>query len=445
MKKIIFYTLTLLIFSKPIFAQQNFIQAGPMVGYCDIKEAVIWLQTKSNVPVKVAYFLVDNPSEIFYSDTYQSSKEEGYTYHIVLDQLQEGKRYNYYLIINNEKVVLPYETSFTSKKLWEWRTDAPDFKIAFGSCSYINEPALDRPGKPYGSSFEIFESINKKSPDIMIWGGDNTYLREGDWDTKTGIYHRYTHSRSLKELQPLLGRSQNFAIWDDHDYGPNDSDRSFGSKYITQKAFRNFWANKNYGTTSSQNEGVFSSFVWSDAEFFFLDNRFFRSPNNRKTGDKTILGKEQLEWLIDALSFSNANFKIIVIGGQVINSAKVLENYSNYEEERNKLIEEITINQIKGVFFLTGDRHYSELSALQRPNTYPLYDWTVSPLTSGTVSEKYVSKDNLNQVAGSDFYVNNFATISFVGEKSKRKMELQLWDKKGILLWSRIITKKELE
>ena len=48
----------------------------------------------------------------------------------------------------------------------------------------------------------------------MIWGGDNIYLREADWDSKTGIHHRYTYSRKIKETQALLAKTQNFAIWD---------------------------------------------------------------------------------------------------------------------------------------------------------------------------------------------------------------------------------------
>jgi alkaline phosphatase D len=443
MKNLILFIFLFVSFS--ISAQNNLLQAGPMVGYCEMTEAVIWIQTKENVPVKIEYFAIDNPTAVFFSDTYNSSKDVEFTYHIILDKLAPGKKYKYNVYLNNKKVALPYETSFSSKKLWQWREDAPDFTIAFGSCMYINETAVDRPGKPYGSGYSIFESLTKKNPDIMIWGGDNTYLREADWDSKTGIYHRNTHSRSIKEIQPLLAKTQNFAIWDDHDYGPNDSDRSFYNKHITQKAFKDFWANKSYGIGAAQTEGVFSTFNWGDAQFFLLDDRFFRSPQDRTTGDKTMLGTTQFEWLIDALSASIASFKIIVIGGQVINSVPDSENYGHYPEEKEKLLKEITDNKIKGVFFLTGDRHFAEMSMLPREGTYPIYDWTVSPFTAGLISEKALKEDNKYKVKGSAFIQHNFSIISFSGNKENRQMKLTLFDINGNELWNKVILKKELE
>ncbi len=422
------------------------LQSGPMVGYCEMKEAMIWLQTTKVASVKVEYFAIDNPKELFLSDNYSTSKEVGFTYHIILDKLQQGKKYKYNVFIDNKKVVLSYETSFSSKKLWQWRGDAPDFTVAVGSCNYISEEALDRPGKPYGSGYSVYETIASKNPDIMVWGGDNIYLREADWDSQTGINHRYTHSRSTKEMQPLLAKTQNFAIWDDHDFGPNDGDRGFYHKNLTQKAFRNFWANKTYGMDDDQNEGVYSTFNWGDAQFFLLDNRYFKSPNDRKTGKREMLGEDQLDWLVDNLVTSNAAFKIIVIGGQVLNTAELYENYSNYTVEKSKLLKEIQDNKIKGVMFISGDRHFTELAMQTRENTYSLFDWTVSPLTSGVVSaDKTTNEKNTNRVAGSMFNQNCFGNLVFSGNKENRQMNLVLFDKDGKELWNKIILKKELE
>lgn len=442
MKKL--FLLLFFMVSFALFSQKEWLKAGPMVGYCEMKEAMIWVQTSHECIVRIDYFAMDNVKEIFSSETQKSMSSNGFTNHIVLNKLQPGKHYHYDVFLNGKKVVLPYETSFLSKKLWMFREDAPDFSVAFGSCTYINEESVDRPGKGYGSGYEIFESIHAKKPNIMLWGGDNVYLREADWDSKTGIYHRYSHSRAIKELQPLLASTQHYAIWDDHDFGPNDGDRSFYYKYETQNAFKDFWANKSYGIDANQKEGIFSTFNWGDAQFFLLDDRFFKSPNDRLTGERTILGTKQFEWLIDALASSNAAFKIIVIGGQVLNTSARFENYETYPQEKQKLLSEIQQNKIKGVLFLSGDRHFSELSKLNRENTYPLYDWTVSPLTSG-IGNSYKDDTNKNRVEGSLFAQNNFGILNFSGNKANRQLKLTLFDVQGNELWTKVITKTELE
>jgi alkaline phosphatase D len=67
----------------------------------------------------------------------------------------------------------------------------------------------------------------------MVWMGDNIYLREADWSAESSIFRRYTHTRSHPLLQKLLGSTHHYATWDDHDYGPNNSDRSLWNKKIT--------------------------------------------------------------------------------------------------------------------------------------------------------------------------------------------------------------------
>jgi alkaline phosphatase D len=75
-----------------------------------------------------------------------------------------------------------------------------------------------------------------------------------------------------------------------------------------------------------------------------------------------------------------------------------------------------------------------------------LYDWTVSPLTSGYGNiEKIAKEENKNRVEGSLFAQHVFGTLSFSGEKETRQMKLTLFDKEGKELWNKVILKKELE
>ena len=286
----------------------NIINSGPMVGYSEKSEVALWIQTTKEAQVKFSYWDINFPNKKYQTSTLVTNKESGYTLTVIADQVKPGTKYNYHPIIDDEIIFFDYELEFQTQEHWEYRKDAPNFSFAVGSCAYTNEKTKDRPGKSYGQDYFIYNSILDKNPDFMIWLGDNVYLREPDWNTKTGIYHRYSHDRSIKELQPLLGSVHHYAIWDDHDYGPNNSDRSFRGKHIARNAFKDFWANPSYGINQN---GITTQFTWSDVDFFLLDNRFFRSPQKRKNTYKEILGKNQLEWLIDALSLVRPHLKLL--------------------------------------------------------------------------------------------------------------------------------------
>ena len=421
------------------FTQENNINAGPMVGYSKKIEVALWIQTNTEANVKFIYWDINNLNEVFETEQITTNKKSGFTATLIADLVQPGKIYHYQPIINGNKINFDYELEFQTQEHWEYRKAAPDFSFAVGSCAYTNEIEKDRPGKSYGGDYFIYSNILEKNPDFMLWLGDNVYFREPD-DSKTGIYHRYTHDRALIELQPLLGSVHHYAIWDDHDYGPNNSDQGFIHKDITLQAFKDFWANPSYGIEN--NGGITTQFRWSDVDFFLLDNRFFRTPQNRKTGYKEILGKQQLEWLIDALVSSEATFKVIAIGGQVLNSEKVFENYINWDDEHRELLHLLSVEDIEGVVFLSGDRHFSEVSKMDR-YSYPLYDFTVSPLTSGYCD---ICKDEQNEyrIQESTVFERNFAIFNIHGSYKNRILEYTIFNNKGEPLWNHKIHENDL-
>jgi len=163
-----------------------------------------------------------------------------------------------------------------------------------------------------------------KDVNFMIWMGDNVYLRQQEWNTWSGLTHRYTHDRSIPELQKFLASTHHYAILDDHDFGPNDSDIGFWNKNMTLKAFELFWANPSYGVGDIK--GAITYFQWGDADFFMLDNRSYRSPNRLKAENKTQLGKQQIEWLFNNLAYSRSTFKFVVLGRQLLSNSEVYGN-----------------------------------------------------------------------------------------------------------------------
>ncbi len=437
------FCILILSFSE-LSAQNNQLQSGPMVGYSAMREVMLWVQTTESAAVHFEYWDKENPKNRQKSKIYQTTENEAFTARFSIALLEPNKTYAYELFINKKKVIRPYPLEFQTQKLWLWRTDPPTVRFAFGSCAYINDAPYDRPNKPYGSEYEIFKAIYDKKPQFMLWGGDNTYLREVDFDSRSGILYRYTHTRSTPELQPLLGSIHQYAIWDDHDFGPNDSDRSYPMKHYTSEAFKLFWANPTYGIQSNDYQGVTGKFYWGDIEFFMMDNRFFRSPNKRTTGKRQILGDEQIEWLIDNLKNSFAPFKFVVIGGQFLSPEAAFENHAGYAQERQNIIAKIRAENIAGVIFLSGDRHHTELTKLQENNkVYPLYDLTCSSLTAGTHSVK----DHKNTLIVPETLVDehNFAVMEVTGKYKERVLKMSIFDKNGNEKWSKSFLQNELK
>ena len=440
MKNLILLSAVWLLCSFSSFAQHSLLQSGPMVGHVDFREAILWVQTKSRAKVQFAYWEERKESEKDSTKVYVTKKESGFTAKLIANKVQPGKQYFYQVIINDQAVKLPYPAKFKTPVLWHDSGTPPNFTIAFGSCAFINDSIYDDKPKGYGGDYQVFTSISKVEPDIMFWMGDNMYLREADWNTETGIYYRYTHTRSLPEMQPLLAATQNYAVWDDHDFGPNDSDRSFVHKDKTLKAFQDFWGNPSFGIPGVG--GTTTMFTMGDVDFFLLDNRYFRSPQKRKTGEPTILGKEQLEWLIDALAFSEATFKMVLIGNLFLSTSTHYKNQnyiSNFAEERTYILKRIEDEDLKNVIFLTGDKHFSELSMLTNARRNVVYDFTASPLTS-----KANTREDANtlRVPGTLVQERNFGLIEVSGSLEKRQLTMKVINADGKEMWEKIIVRQ---
>lgn len=444
--------LVVLLLAVTASAQDGPIQSGPMLGPVTHRDAIVWVQTTHQAEVQLRYYVEQTAEGLtpraapMLTPPVPSGDKGDHIATFTLSGLEPGWTYGYQVLVDGEEVTTPYPLRFTTQPLWQWRTDPPSFTAALGSCNYVNDTIYDRPGDPYGGGHEIFGAINALDPDLMLWLGDNTYLREVDWESAAGIAYRFAHTRALEEVQPLLATAAHYATWDDHDFGPNDSDRSYTLKDETLAAFDRYWPSFSRGLPDTP--GVFSHFRWADVEFFLLDDRYHRSPNRAPDGiEKVILGDAQLQWVLDALTSSRAPFKVVAMGGQILTpeTRPGSETYFTIAPgERQRLLDGIAERGIDGVVLLSGDVHHAQLMRMERPGTYPLYEFTSSPLTAGPSSSRY-AQPNAYTVDGTMVQgQRNFGTMTVEGPRTERVMTLRSYDTEGALLWEHVITASEL-
>lgn len=436
----------------PVFAEgppaADLLRSGPMLGYSEIQETVIWVQTWRSSRVQVRYWPQDDVAASRLSEEIVTSPAGDHIARFTLGGLQFGTRYGYELYLDGKRTQLAVEeASFQTQPMWRWRTDPPDFRAAIGSCAYVNDGPFDRPGQPYGSESHIFETLAAEEPDFMLWLGDNVYQREADWLSETGMRGRYAHTRSLPEMQRFLATTHQYAMWDDHDYGSDNSDRTFRLREESLRVFEDYWANPAYGTLETP--GTFTRFEWADVELFLLDNRFYRSPNHYPPGpDKVMFGERQMAWLRESLVSSKATFKIVAGGNQMLNTMLYdpswQEMWALFPEERQSFLDFLARAKVAGVVFLSGDRHHTELLRLERPGLYPLYEFTSSPLTAGVANPKREA-DNPLRVAGT-FVVgtHNYGILEVTGPAGERVLTLRALGVDGQELWSHRIEQAEL-
>jgi alkaline phosphatase D len=422
--------------------------AGPMLGQVELRTASIWLEVSPEIrSVSLTYWKQQEPAKRY---TRKYAGILGNDFNPVkfeLGGLDFNNTYQYQINLDGKPT--GSTASFITKDLWQWRKPAPDFSFLTGSCAYFNEAIYDRPGKPYGGDSSIFETMAATPGSFMVWLGDNWYTREADHFSAWGLWYRASHDRSLKILQPFWKAMPHYAIWDDHDYGPDNSDGSYILKDQSREVFMHYWCNPSYGENG---KGIYTMVSYADVDLFLTDDRYFRSADEildsvlgKPNPEKHFFGKSQLAWLENALVNSIATFKIIAVGSQVLNPINDdFECLHHYSAEYNELMNFLGTQKISGVLFLSGDRHHSEIIRTNRPGNYPLYDITVSPFTSGIARVKGIEINSPARVAGTLVEEQNFSKISFSGEKGNRTMTVTFIGLRGIQKASWKLSEKEL-
>jgi alkaline phosphatase D len=284
--------------------------------------------------------------------------------------------------------------------------------------------------------------MRKKQGDFMLWLGDNVYMWKKHYSSFDGMFNRYMNTRRrFKSVNNFIGNQPHYAIWDDHDYGPNDACGDFGLKDSSLKIFKGFWPNT-YPEAEAFN-GNYFKFSRYDADFFMMDNRSCRGRRGDTSGP--FLGPTQMLWLKQQLLTSEASFKFITIGSQVVSRMGFGEKYNEYSQERNELFDFIVEKNIKGVIFLTGDMHFTELCK-EEWKGYPLYDYSCSPLTSPPLPVSILSiNKNPLRVKGTKFAFRNFGRVSVSGEAGNRICTLETFDRRGKRQWKYQIAQSELK
>ncbi|GMJ10527.1 hypothetical protein like AT5G42370 [Hibiscus trionum] len=270
-------------------------------------------------------------------------------------------------------------------------------RIAFGSCANQSAPQ------------PIWDAINKFDPQVFIWLGDNIYgdIRRpfsfigkertiGPWKNAprfvpsphSEMLSRYNMAKNVPGYSRLRANAKVIGTWDDHDYGLNDAGKEFSGKTTNQRLLLDF-LDEPQDSPRRKQAGVYTSYTFGppgkQVKIILLDTRYHRDP---LSSDGSVLGASQWSWLEKELRGPPSALTIIGSSVQVISNLSgttgplfYMESWGRFPKERDHLFKLINDSKRDGVFFISGDVHFGEITRYDCATGYPLYDITSSGLT----------------------------------------------------------------
>jgi len=342
--------------------------AGPITGDVRANQATLWMYAPSKSKCTFSYLAEGSSKKINKTGNLtalsnQAAKVPGQIFKSTMNGLAPDTRYQYQVSING-KADPKWKGSFKTAPV-EGTSTA--FRMAITSCMHIKRAQRS------------WNLLLEEQPDLHLTVGDTHYA--DTTDPTIQLQHHLAYRRK-KEFANVLRQVPTYAIWDDHDYGPNNSDGTAEGKEFSLAGWKQAWPNPPSGT--SKTPGAFFKFSRGDVDFFVVDGRYHRSPNELPDDDKKrMLGDAQFEWLLNGLKNSKAKFKIIA-SGSVLEHSKV-DGWRIFTFSRHRLFDAIKEHKISGVMYIGGDMHKSLVWQHHESDRvgYPMIEIMSSGITNG--------------------------------------------------------------
>ncbi len=275
------------------------------------------------------------------------------------------------------------------------------------------------------ANMKVFEVIPQHQPNLFIHTGDYTYpsyqlpnTYPGEFSMVEEAWRRRYQEVNMTEM--LFEVPIDYMPDDDDSGGPNRELWYSVDFNINNNQVYNYfnidsiplahWQNAIKGYVDffpgypcpDTSVGVYHKFTMGNCEFFVTDARSFAdsptraflydSLNNQWTYNPppghTILGSQQLQWLLDGLQNSQAQWKFVVCGvpfnrgirrlidvgmslqglpfeiaGQYGTGFRIAASFAGYwagyPEDQDAVLNFVSQNQIKNVIWITGDTHHN--------------------------------------------------------------------------------------
>ncbi len=248
--------------------------------------------------------------------------------------------------------------------------------IAMTACpgASLQWPALERTAEQY---YDIFLHLG----DMVYADGSVTS------EDYRQVWRSYLAAPGYRAALPRAGM---YVTWDDHEIDDNSNfDRE--TRDPAELARKATALDSFFEVLPVEGGGpdyqLWRSFRWGlTAEIILLDCRYERQPSQSQ-----YISPEQMQWLTQRLLDSPCHFKIIMNSVPITDmqggwDLAAADRWDGYPDQRAELLSFIDDNDIRGVWFVSGDFHVCFVSRLEADGTS----------TSARMREISVTGGNIN-------------------------------------------------
>lgn len=251
-----------------------------------------------------------------------------------LEDLSPGMRFSYELLPDDSLERSPLaESSFRTPT-----GGAQDLTVVLGACART------------GANGAVFDRMLAERPDLYIGVGDLHYTNLVSDDPGDHI-DALSRSLSTPAQSALVSSVPTTWVWDDHDYGDNDSDASSPSRQAASIAYRR--AVPHYGVDPDPATSIAQAFTVGRVRFVVTDTRSMRT-------EQSMLGRAQLEWFLGELASSSESHALVVWVNPtpwISAAGDGSDDWSAYSDERQRIADHLAAEEISNLVMVSGDAH----------------------------------------------------------------------------------------
>jgi len=225
------------------------------------------------------------------------------------------------------------------------------FTIAHASCTSYYDAAP--------SNHRVYDAITARAPLAFHMLGD---LHYGDIATANSplMRSKIHDTISTARAAAMFAAVPFTYVWDDHDFGPDNSDGTFVGKTNVAAVYRQAIPHHTLPDTGA----VYQAWIVGRVRFIQTDLRYYRTPNGA-TDDaaKTMMGATQKAWFKAELLAAKDNLLTVWLNSQVWSVDTFTgqdadrDHWGAYSTERAEINDYMATNGITNVIQLTGDQH----------------------------------------------------------------------------------------